>query len=214
MPLKKSLNNLTQEVTTPRAAGHSKSKPKGKFSRLLNQYSPSPENITTWQHPKFIRDSPPRAVFWSLHRMKEKQTCLLFGPHWDTFWKSRHFRYQAKLTNFTFPTDRLVDDDHWKSSSRPFGATNDRVTSIPTIKTPSKDSSFCDDMVDESEDVSVQSHDPHMFEDVMGYVGALRMCKSIFQGHIKEKMSCLVCWNPRLQSWTKLLRSRVKIFAD
>ncbi len=74
------------------------------------------------------------------------------------------------------------------------------MTSIPTVKIPSKDNSFSDDMVDESEDVSVQSHDPHMFEDVMGYVGGLRMCKSIFQEHIKEKMSCLVCWNPRLQS--------------
>jgi hypothetical protein len=74
------------------------------------------------------------------------------------------------------------------------------VTSIPTIKTPSKDNSFSDDMEDESEVLSVQSHDPHMFEDVMGYVGALRMCKLIFQGHIMEKMSFLVCWNPRLQS--------------
>ncbi len=214
MPLKNSSNKGTKEVTPPSAARHSKSKPKGKFSRLLNHYSPSPENITTRRRPKFIPDSPPRAAFRSLRRTKEKPTCLLFGPHRETLYhgfffcsncklyedaissggfskklnrESRRFRCQAKHTDLMFPTDRLVDDDNWKSSSRPINATNERLPSIHSVEDPSNDNSFPDDSVDESEDVSVQSHDPDMFEDVMAYVGVLRMCESVFQEKIKEK---------------------------
>ncbi len=64
--------------------------------------------------------------------------------------ESRHFRCQAKHTDFMFPTDHLVDDDQWKSSSRHSDTSNDKAASIRTVENPSKNNSLSDVSVDES----------------------------------------------------------------
>jgi hypothetical protein len=97
MPPKK-VRSSHKQVTPPSSAGHRRSSSsKGKFSRSLNQYSPSPENITTRQRLKFIPDSPPRPVVRSLHRMKEKPTCLVFGPHREILYQGFFFCSNCKL---------------------------------------------------------------------------------------------------------------------
>ena len=107
------------------------------FGRALDQQSSSPLNVVmTRQHPRFIPNSPPHSIICSLRRSADTSTCSLFGPHHEIIYNgfifyasfksyddcvssgygtrvkrnSTSFKCTVNHTNFSFPTDWLIDD--------------------------------------------------------------------------------------------------------